>query len=266
MKLLKIPLVFVIFTTVLVMTVVATSEIAETVETTENLEPVNLFDQDSYFSDSRFEASNSRLLEAENQVGFRVTVLMADYAGAITERLARQFTENFYHQNIGVGVDGIMLFINTTFRDSINIRYDYIYISGNAQDYFNSRRFESLFDTIWNNLLNEDYSSAISGFSRQVTAYVESGKPFSTNALIGVIIIIVVNAIIIFGIIFGVKNSYKLKPAECASNYLDQYSIKYRQQSDTFIRSFITKVRISSNSNSGGGFSGGGFSGGGRGR
>ena len=65
---------------------------------------------------------------------------------------------------------------------------------------------------------------------------------------------LIINVIIVLCFVFGVKQSYKISKAKCAHDYLEQNSISYRQKSDTYIRTYVTKVRIqSNNSNRGGG-------------
>lgn len=61
-----------------------------------------------------------------------------------------------------------------------------------------------------------------------------------------ILISIVVTVIVFVSFIFGVKKSYKISKASCAHDYLDQQTIKYRQKSDTYIKTYTSKVKISS--------------------
>jgi len=65
------------------------------------------------------------------------------------------------------------------------------------------------------------------------------------------VIAFIVTIVIIFAFIAGVKKTYKISKASCAQDYLDKQTIRYRQKSDTFIRSYVTKVRIQSNNSTG---------------
>jgi hypothetical protein len=67
-----------------------------------------------------------------------------------------------------------------------------------------------------------------------------------------IIICIIVTIIIILSFIFGVKSTYRIKKAKGAADYLDRNSVVYQQRSDTFIRRYVTTVRIRTNTNSGG--------------
>jgi hypothetical protein len=64
-----------------------------------------------------------------------------------------------------------------------------------------------------------------------------------------IIIMVIVTIIVVAGFIFGVIRAYKIRPAKCAHDYLDKGSVKYRQKSDTYIRTYVTKVRIQNNNN-----------------
>ncbi|MCL2036389.1 MAG: hypothetical protein FWG83_03265 [Oscillospiraceae bacterium] len=68
-----------------------------------------------------------------------------------------------------------------------------------------------------------------------------------------IIIMVLATIGIILGFVFGVKRSYKIRPVKFAHDYLDRDSIKYRQKSDTYIRTYVTKVKIQTNSGNSGG-------------
>jgi len=61
-----------------------------------------------------------------------------------------------------------------------------------------------------------------------------------------IIIGFIMSVIIVLAFVFGVKKSYKISKAKCAHDYLDQKTIKYRQKSDTYIKTYTSKVKISS--------------------
>ena len=67
-----------------------------------------------------------------------------------------------------------------------------------------------------------------------------------------IIAMVIVSIIVICGFIFGVIRAYKIRPAKCAHDYLDRNSVHYRQKSDTYIRTYVNKVRIQTNSNNNG--------------
>jgi uncharacterized protein YxeA len=62
-----------------------------------------------------------------------------------------------------------------------------------------------------------------------------------------IIVMVIVTLLVTIGVIAGVFLSYKIRPAKCANNYLVKDSVKYRQKSDTYIRTRTSKVRIKSN-------------------
>ena len=63
-----------------------------------------------------------------------------------------------------------------------------------------------------------------------------------------IFIMLIVTVIIVLSFIFGVRKAYKIRKAKCAHDYLDKNSINYRQKSDTYIRTRVTKVKLQSNS------------------
>ena len=59
-----------------------------------------------------------------------------------------------------------------------------------------------------------------------------------------IIIMLIVTAVVIVGFILGVRASYKIRPVKSANNYLKRDTVKFRQKSDTYIRTRVTKVKI----------------------
>jgi uncharacterized membrane protein YgcG len=198
------------------------------------------------------------LHEVERDVGFKVAVVIGE-AGS-TEAQARQFAQQIFDSEFGANTEGVLLLINR----SPSPKYHYIYYSNT--NIFNAQRVDQILDYIWDALIAEDYRVATDRFSNRVRHFARQGSVRGSsggNTGTMIIIMIIATVITIPSMIFGVRAAYKIRPAKCANEYLIQNSVNYRQKSDTYIRTRVTKVKIQSNS---GGSSGGGRSSGGGGR
>jgi uncharacterized membrane protein YgcG len=188
-----------------------------------------------------------RLYNVEADVGFAVAVLISSEPNVgLTESAARQYAREFYLSEIG-NKEGIILLINK----NPSPKYHYIYYHNSP--YFNDERIEHILDYIWTALIDADDERAIREFENRVRYYHRQGK-IGTVSLLTVIIIMAVATIGAgVAIPLGVVAAYKIRPAKCAHEYLIKDSVNYRQKSDTFIRTHVSKVKIQSSSSSGGG-------------
>ncbi|MCL2071292.1 MAG: TPM domain-containing protein [Oscillospiraceae bacterium] len=228
-----------------------------------------LFDEAGHFSADSAVVIEESLFNASEAAGFYITVLVTEILFPSAEDSGR-YAEHFYNENIGQDTSGVILLINS--HGITGQMHDYIYARNNAADVITASRIERIFDNMWDSMLNENYSQAIHNYADTAVRYAEQGAiveqspPSNTTSeqsppsdtMTMLFIFFVVDTIIVLGFIFGVKSAYKMSPAKCAQNYLDRDSIRYYQKSDTYIRTYVTKVKIESSSSSGGGRSGGG--------
>ena len=213
----------------------------------------------------------------------------------IPEEFAKRSCDDYYDQLCGENTDGILYYID--FSD-FRTHTDCISTSGKAV-----LLYEEHIDTIFSTLdkylpsANEeiyadDVEDAIKEFFRQIEKY-EKKKPgfFSKYhdkendtyfyykggefilskerpASVGILVLLISAAVgTLVGIITysSIKSKYKFKTPANPSVYISQEESRLTEQSDKFIRSYVTKRKIETSSGGGGGIgrSGGGRLGGG---
>ena len=210
------------------------------------------------------------------------------------ERDTEIFCDDYYDTLCGKNTDGILYFMDLS---GVSSPLDWISTSGKAVLLY-QKNLNTIFKTLDNYLpasgkeiFADDIESAVKEFFRQIEKYekkkpgffskyhdkdediyfyykggefiVSEGKPASSS-----IIILLISAAVgaIVGIIayFSIKSKYKFKNSANPSVYISQEESRLTEQSDTFIRSYVTKRKIETSSGGGGiGRSGGGRSGGG---
>ncbi len=244
-----------------------------------------LFDDYGLFTEDEAESLNEILLETENEVGFYVSMLIADdNSGGNTNADMVDYVDVYYENEFGIDTDGVMLLI------SFSPRYYYVSTSGIAIRYLTDDRIEDILDYIYDQMKSGDYYNVGTRFSNRVKHYGDLGIPSNqynydtetgdydyynrydyyddgdflfgvfykgdmlSGAACGGIIALIISGIIV---LVSVSN-YKVKRAKRAVQYLNKSSVRYHQKSDTFIKRYVTKTRI--NTDSGGGGGGGGSS------
>lgn len=185
------------------------------------------------------------------------------------------FAADFYDYNdFGIDTkkyDGILLFRNTY---SIDPYYD-MYTFGEAQLYFNQKKYDDILDSIYNDFHSGNYVDGFKTFKEKCLKYYNLGKtnryyiddngfmkkkyrfPLVLGIILSSISTLVTTLILIF------KNKM-VKKEEKASEYLNKESIVFKLREDKFSNSVVTSYKVSSSSSGGGsGSSGGGHSSGG---
>jgi uncharacterized membrane protein YgcG len=195
-----------------------------------------------------------RLTDIEEEVGFAVAVLISSEPRiGRSPYEAEKYAREYYFEQIG-RADGIILFINNSEKTGNYLIYDAIF-------YHNLRHFDEewIESVLWrmsSDLENGNFDRAIKRFGEAVVKAANSGKIGWFSAVVAMVIAGTITGI---AVVFGVRRSYKIRPAKCADGYLVRDSAKYRQRTDTFIRQYVTKIKIqSSTSGSGGSSSGSG--------
>jgi len=212
-------------------------------------------DFEGYFDAQKTASLETLLRETEQKTGLRVIVVITDNIG---DNKSDSAAERYAKQLYNVGNPGILLLVN---NDPLS-RWNYIYVH-ETDNIFTSSRINRIFDDIIDYKISGDVESFIRRFCHQVVYYHEQGPAGGLGTSTTIIIAAIASVITSVTVPLGIRARYKIKKARCANEYLIKESVKYRQKSDTYIRTRVTKVKIESSS-SGGRSGGGGSSGGGR--
>lgn len=190
------------------------------------------------------------------------------------------FADDFFDYNdfgmktSGKSYDGILVVRNTNDYN----RYYYISTSGLGQIYFPKDRVDSIIDSMYNNMHNDNFYEGFVNFidasyknfnigvpdkykgctvDKKGFLYDSRGNQISYEKGVYVTPVFIIS-IISFGIslitliIFIYKNKM-VKKAKQAKEYLDRSSIKINNKQDVFITTHTTSYKMSSSSSSGGG-------------
>lgn len=187
------------------------------------------------------------------------------------------YAADFYDYNdFGIDYDmsGILIFRNTAIDPCFGSMYYDMYTFGDAQLYFDQSRYDSILDSIYDDLHEENYLDGFSNFIDEVDYYISSGKPSAMNEYyidddgflqkypavyqIPWTVSIVVSSVVTFIImIILVSKNKMIHKAVDATQYLKNDSIHITNRKDTFVTSHVTSYTESDNDSGGGG---GGFS------
>lgn len=234
-----------------------------------------LFDDANCLTETMRGAYELKLKETSEELGFPVAVLITDDIGSDKSDYGAMDYADVYQENkFGINADGIMLMISL---DPSN-RYYYITTSGSCISRFTDAEIDEILDAVENSYggkMSYDKTrlgTGITSFAAAVSRYSGYGGSVGSVSVGGIVggwgmFIVIIDAIAVVCFVVGVKKRYKIYPARGAGNYLDPASVRYYQKSDTYIRTYVTKVRIQSSSGGHGGSShhssGGGSHGGG---
>ena len=106
-------------------------------------------------------------------------VILTDNEEYDTEKENERYAQNFYDYN-DFGIDdqnysGIIIYINN-YKDET---YYNVFLSGNAQLYFDSQREEKILDDLFSDINNEYYFTGLTKFINYCDKYYSEGKPES---------------------------------------------------------------------------------------
>ena len=266
-----------------------------------NTETINgntalLHDLDNSLSENAERNAMGYLVKAVEETGFSICVVITDNIGSDkSDRQVIDYADVYYEDYCGLNTDGILLLINN------DTKYDWISTSGNCIDMFYDA-IDPIFDNIYDYIVDGNLEKAIYHFSESVIYYsnqdydhysdygddyngpsdywgdygssddYDVDVSFALEGLIGVIFfsgIVIIISLVIFASV--IKSNYSLSKNKTASPYQLKNSLSFSQISDTYLRTYTTRTRVSSSSSgshrSGGGrshrSSGGGRHGGG---
>ena len=202
---------------------------------------------------------------------------------------AMEYADDFYDENdfgYGHNKDGLLLLIDMDNREI------YISTCGLGIQYFTDLRISKMLDSAYNYISNGDYYNAATDFLKQVEIYLDKGivsnqnttqrpfsdpredynnpymqeaapehKPFTTTSgeplnaqsiILSVVVSLLGSFIIAIVIRTAVSYSYKNPHGSSPQTRPDDLSVHYTQKEDRFITSHTTRVKIQTNTNSGG--------------
>lgn len=272
-------LIFILTFTISIMPLLATTD-KETVPS----DDLRVFDQTGLFTDDEFSKLEDAIATIQSTYSMDIAIVTTDNAEG---KSSEAYADDFYDNNgIGYGsdADGLLLLIDMDNRE--------IYIStcGSAIQYFTDERISTMLDNIYNYVADQKYYEGADRFLRDAKKYLEQGipshqytvegdfvykpeptthKPFTNkygdpltptnigisaaaSAVIAFVISLIARAIVI--------SSYKNPKHTVPETAPNRSSIHYSERDDRFINSHTSRVRIQSNTSSGGSSHSGGRS------
>jgi uncharacterized protein len=130
-----------------------------------------IYDKAKLFSAAELEALENDANALSESLQLDIVVVTTDKNEGKT---SRAYADDFYDQNsfgYGPDKDGVLLLINMEDREV------YISTCGKGIRYLTDARIDSVLDKIYIDLGNGNYSTAVTGFMKEVEAYVAAGIP-----------------------------------------------------------------------------------------
>lgn len=198
----------------------------------------------------------SAIASTSKDTGYNIGVVITDDIGFNkSDYGVMDYADVYYEEYCGKNTDGILLLLNN------DTKYDWISTSGDCIDIFYSD-IDIMFDNMWYYLDNGDFAGAINMFCNDVYRYQnqdydydyeysyeyddDNGEDAFVFIFIGLFFTVV--SLLIFTVV--INHSYKLKNIN-AAQYMLKNSLDFSICTDTYIRTYTTKTRISSSSSSG---------------
>lgn len=179
-----------------------------------------------------------------------------------------KYADEFLNESFGFGANAVVLLLND---DKSNMNYgDWISTCGRGQDLYNSR-IDAIFDEIYAQMGESDYSGAVKGFCESLQKYSNgysendyttynpvSKKTDNSISISTIVTATVVSFLITLVIVKAFTSVYKQKKPVSAAVYLETGRTNINHRVDHFIREYTTKTTSSSGGRSGGGHHSGG--------
>lgn len=231
-----------------------------------------LHDLDNSLSKDIEQNAMSYIVEAVEETGLSVCVVITDDIGPDkSDHEVVDYADVYYEKYCGRNTDGILLLINN------DTKYDWISTSGKCIDMFYDA-IDPIFDDMYDYIVDGNFETAIYYFAKNVVYYSNQdykhysnygddydgysdswgdyGEAISINLeLLFIAGVFITIALVIFSNV--IKTGYSLNKNKSASPYQLKNSLTFSQKSDTYIRTYTTRTRVSSSSS---GHSGGGRS------
>ena len=221
-----------------------------------------IVDESRYFTSRERDRLITQAEEYTLHTGLNIVIAVSDDVGSDkSDSGVVDYADLMYEKYCGINTDGVLFLINN------DTKYDYISTSGSGINYYSDVRIESILDSTYDYLVDEDFYNAATVFISRAKSYYDVGKANYQTEVMGmefdpegfgtIILFVGIIAFVIGFIIFAaISGSYKLQKA-VNSIYVVQGSKIFQQATDTFAG--VITNRIYSPRSSGG--SGGGRSG-----
>ncbi len=261
---------------------------------------VRIYDEANRLPEDDYNTCLAYLQDASDQTGMNIAVVLGKQVRS--EYAIKSLADATYDEMFGKNTDGLLYYMDLS---GVEHPYDYISTSGMGQFYYSDgdmdNRIDQIFDDVFPYLPagSENVVKAIEVLSEDVVYfyeigitdnyyvyddvyeqyfYVEDGQMQASNHRpyvdlaailtmgVGGFFIGLIIAVIVF---FCVQSHYKFKASLSPMTYVNRKTLTFNRQTDDFVRTYTTRVRIQSSSGGGsrgggGGRSSGGHGGGGR--
>lgn len=236
---------------------------------------IYVYDDAELFSQSEIETLDGKLEEVRELTGWIVAVATTnDIGGDKSDYAAIDYADMYFESCYGQDTDGVLYMINN------DTRCDVISTSGVCIDYITDSRIDDIFDTIWDSMTEEKYSDAMhtfavcveNNFYRGISSnqygydeyyYDDSGNIVFTGSsemdlsgyialFMPIIFFIAVLSLIACGVYSTVVKKYRLQSNVSALPYIVPSSAVLTKSTDSFVREYTTRTRVSSSSHRGG--------------
>lgn len=212
-----------------------------------------IVDNAGLLSDLEKEELVSSINEFKEDYKIDLAIVTSDGLGG---KDAQSFADDFYEENnygIGKEYSGVLLLIDMQERDIC------ISTEGQALNYFDDNRLDSIIEDVSKYLSNEQYLDGFKIFITDIKYYMDLGTvenqqlySENTNVIKVLIIALIVGIIAATIACLIVVFSYKSPKATSSINYVDRDSIKFNKKKDIFINTYTTRSKIEKNNDNGG--------------
>lgn len=217
-----------------------------------------LYDDAGLIDEADEAALEEYLYNAAIESELNVAVVLTDDVGSDkSDRGVVDYADLYYEKLYGMNTDGVLLLINN------DTKYDYISTSGRAIKLFTDSRIDSAFDYFYDDIVDGNYYKAIIGFADRVELFSSLGAPsnqydypedfidkvilyFFSGQFIGFLLMAAAVIFIVYAII---KAPFRIKK-QPASSYLNKASVYFTRKTDTFIRTYTTRHKVTTSSSS----------------
>lgn len=220
----------------------------------------NIRDDLNYLSDQELQEIQTQIDEVVSTYGLDIAIVITDNTDG---KSSMDFADDYFDYNgFGTGSDrsGLLLLIN------MDIREAWISTSGKAIDIFTDSRINDVLDAIYPYLSSGDYTSACTEFVSQTGRFAQMGVPDgqyrqdvtsytywerAVRLMKSPVVYIIAIGIAAVGVLIA-SSGNKGKVTVGNRTYEESGSFHLVDKRDDFINQTITKVRITTNSGSGG--------------
>jgi uncharacterized membrane protein YgcG len=219
---------------------------------------VYILDQANALSSANMPVIKQKAEEIAAKTGFNIVIAASDDVGPDkSDDGVVEYADSLYEEKCGINTDGILFLMN------LDTKYDYISTSGVCINYFSDARIDSIFDDIWDYLVDENYDQAAYSFLLRVDYYYGLGKANNQQEILGrevdvdpfdlpfMMFMPVVIGIFIGSGIFAAKSAQFKMQKPATRNYILNNSLVFDNRSEVFVGTTVDRVYTGGSSSSG---------------